>query len=349
MSINPATWPLAGKIVGLFGVVAVGAASTTMVVTAGSAPEPGVSSYLCSLSAEKMLLQWQSGGSGITGTYQDVQLTGTAPSESVSASSGILTGMVNGSGITLRLDVADTWYGTVSSSAALLNVPQGNGTIQQVTCARSDVSTWNAAVAALNAQAGTDNNTAERQAAQQQAQQQQQQQEQQAQADVTTLIQDTSPLTSDLSTVAGDVKATGADLSQTRSDAANGNGQECVNASTTVHNDAATTVYNDVQTTIYNDVNTVSTDISRLRSDIQTVQNDQAALSNAGLPGTSGTEAAVSAAQSTITSVLSAVNADIAQANSDLSAAYAIANSVGTGTCAGDGPGNTPAGLSPLH
>src|ERR1700678_19333 len=69
--------------------------------------------------------------------------------------------------------------------------------------------------------------------------------EQQAQSDVNTLTQDTN-LSSDVDTVAGDVQTTNTDLGTTRSDAANGNGYQCINASTTVYNDAATTVYNDV-------------------------------------------------------------------------------------------------------
>jgi hypothetical protein len=107
------------------------------------------------------------------------------------------------------------------------------------------------------------------------------------------------------------------------------------------------TVYNDVMTTVYNDVNTtLANDISALRS--STVQNDQTGLSNLGLPGTPGASAAISAAQSTISSAISTANADIDHANGDLDAAYQVADTVGTGSCAGDGPGQPPSGVSHL-
>jgi hypothetical protein len=174
-----------------------------------------------------------------------------------------------------------------------------------------------------------------------------QEQEQNAQNDVSTLTQDAN-FSSDVSSVANDVQSTDNDVATTRSDAANGNGDQCINASTTVYNDAATTVYNDDLTTVYNDVGAVASDISKVRGDIATVQSDQAALQNSGLPATSGAAAAISAAQSAIASAISTVNADIDHANGDLDTAYQIADSVGTAACAGDGPGTPPVGVSHL-
>jgi hypothetical protein len=172
-------------------------------------------------------------------------------------------------------------------------------------------------------------------------------QEASAQNDVSTLQQDTN-FTPDVNVVSGDVKTTDGDVATTRSDAASGNGDQCINASTTVYNDAATTVYNDVLTTVYNDAASVGRDISTLRSDISTVQNDQQGLSSAGLPGTPGAGAAIAAAQSAISSAIATVNVDIDHANGDLATAYQIADSVGTGPCAGDGPGKLPSGVSHL-
>jgi hypothetical protein len=175
----------------------------------------------------------------------------------------------------------------------------------------------------------------------------QQKQEQSAQDDVNTLTSDTS-FSGDLSSLAGDVQSTDNNLATTRSDAANGNGNQCINASTTVYNDAATTVYNDVLTSLYNDADTLGRDISSARQDIGTVQADQSALSQAGLPGTPGAAAAISSAQAAISSAISTANADIDHANADLNTAYGIANSVGTGACAGSGPGSPPAGVAHL-
>jgi hypothetical protein len=165
--------------------------------------------------------------------------------------------------------------------------------------------------------------------------------------DLAALKQDTS-LSGDVSQVGGDVTQTGSDLRQTRSDAAGGNGDQCINASTTVYNDAATTVYNDVLTTVFNDAGRTADDIATLRKDIATVQGDQSALASSGLPGTPGARAAISAARAAISSAISTVNGYIDHANGDLSAAYTVANSVGTGACAGDGPGKAPSGVDRL-
>lgn len=155
-------------------------------------------------------------------------------------------------------------------------------------------------------------------------------------------------LSSDVTNVANDVRATDQDLAATRSDAANGNGDQCINASTTVYNDAATTVFNDVRTTLYNDTLTAATDISNLRKEIGTVQGNQAALRDSGLPATPGAATEIATAQAAIASAISAINTDIDHANGDLVTAYQVADSVGTGGCAGRGPGTAPAGASLL-
>jgi len=147
---------------------------------------------------------------------------------------------------------------------------------------------------------------------------------------------------------ANQAAAAQASASASASQESSAHDDQCINASTTVYNDAATTVYNDVLTTVYNDANTLANDIATLRKDIGTVQSDQTALSSAGLSGTPGAGAAVSAAQSAIASAITTANADIDHANRDLSAAYAVADSVGTGQCAGDGPGNSPSGVNHL-
>jgi hypothetical protein len=103
-----------------------------------------------------------------------------------------------------------------------------------------------------------------------------------------------------------------------------------------------------VLTTVLNDAGTTANDIATLRKDIGTVRDDQSALASAGLPGTPGAGNAIAAAQAAISSAISAVNADIDHANSDLSRAYAVADAVGTGPCAGDGPGRPPSGVHHL-
>jgi len=74
-----------------------------------------------------------------------------------------------------------------------------------------------------------------------------------------------------IAALAHDVKQTASDLAQTRTDAKAGGGDQCVNASSTVYNDAATTVFNDAQTTLLNDALTLSRDIHSTQDDIVNV------------------------------------------------------------------------------
>jgi hypothetical protein len=304
--------------------------------------------FICQGTANDTLLQWQDSNGYLSGSYQYSSISGQAPQEQVSTNAGDLSGNLNGNAISVSIGLQQPLYGTLDGSQLTLNVPQSDGSFQAGTCNSGSLSDWNSAVSALDSQVNSDNNTALQQQAQASTAAANQQQEQSAQGDVSTLTQDAN-LSSDVSSVTGDVQTTDGDLATTRSDAAQGNGDNCTNASSTVYNDAASTVYNDVLSTLSNDVGTVAIDISKVRSDISTVQNDQAALTNSGLPATSGAGSAISAAQAAIASAISTVNADIDHANGDLDTAYQIADSVGTGACAGDGPGSPPAGVSHLN
>jgi hypothetical protein len=306
-----------------------------------------MSIFTCSGTTNATLLQWQDGNGYLSGSYEYSSISGQAPQEQVTSNSGNLTGTLNGATISLSIGLQQPLYGTLDGGQLTLNVPQADGSFQAGTCNSGSLSDWNGAVAALDSQATSDNSTALDQQAQASTTAANQQQEQDAQADVSTLTQDAT-FSSDVNNIATDVQSTDTDLATTRSDAANGNGDQCINASTTVYNDAATTVYNDVLTTAYNDAGTISTDISTVRGDIRTVQSDQAALANRGLRATPGATDAISAAHAKIASAIFTVNADIDHANGDLATAYQLANSVGTGTCAGNGPGTPPAGLSHL-
>lgn len=144
---------------------------------------------------------------------------------------------------------------------------------------------------------------------------------------------------------------TGTDLATTKSDAAQGpdgpSGVQCENASTTTYNDAATTVYNDQQTSLFNDAGTLTTNVASARSAVKTLQSDLSGLSPSGLPpyfhvAPPGAQAAITTAQNTISSAISAANGDIATINADVVTAYQVANSIATGACANQGPGNPP-------
>ncbi len=166
-----------------------------------------------------------------------------------------------------------------------------------------------------------------------------------AQDDLSTLQADLKAFTN-AQQVRDDVTATDGDVKAERQDAANGNGDQCINASTTVYNDAATTVYNDVLTTALNDVDGEQSGIQQLRKEVSAVQNDEATLRSDGLPLLSGMDDAISQGQSKAAQAVSTTNKAIDQLNADLTTAYQVANSTGTGDCANDGPGSTPNGLS---
>jgi hypothetical protein len=361
MTINPMEWPTWAKLAAI--AVIVGAAAGGIVATtrpsskpvaasssvksaplapaassSASQPPQGLSASCQVASDGDPVSQQNYDGGGLdylvavaNGTSSPVTVSGLAVT--FSAFGGTVDNETPTVNSTL-MEPGEQWKFDLSYA----NAPQvSENTYLNETCAITEVDTGNGQVspAVVNEPNGRQNTQA----------QNNQNQEQQAQSDVNKLTQDTG-FSSIVSQIGDDVQSTQNDLSTTRQNAASGNGDQCINASTTVYNDAATTVYNDVLTTVYNDVGTAQTDIASVRSDISTVQSDQAALKSAGLPGTPGTGAAISAAQSAIASAVSTINAGIDHANSDLDTAYQIANSVGTGPCAGDGPGNPPSGLS---
>lgn len=171
-------------------------------------------------------------------------------------------------------------------------------------------------------------------------------------ADESSAQQDLGNLQTDLNgftnaqKVRDDVTTTDNDLARERQDAANGNGDQCINASTTVYNDAATTIYNDVLTSGYNDSDNEETGIQQLRKEVSAVQSDESTLRNDGLQLLSGMDDAISAGQQQAAEAVATTNKAIDQLNADLASAYQVANSAGTGDCANDGPGAAPSGLS---
>ena len=330
--------------------LAAGCSSAASQVTAhpssSAAAEPGVSTYLCSGSTNDTLLQFRDSDGVLSGTYQFAQLSGQTPSEQVSSNSGGLSGTLNGTALTVSIGLSQALYGTLSGSQLSLNVPQSDGTIQAATCNRAAISDWNNAVRSLTSQASTNNSTASQAQASASAAAAQQQKissdESTANTALTTLQNDTGSLGTDVSSLNGDAQTANNDLGTTRSDAIQGQGYDCENVQDTVYNDAVTTLYNDQVTSLANDVATLQQDISTVRGDIGTLNGDISALSGDGQPAPSDSSAAVSAANSAIASAISNANGDIATVNSDVRQGYSVANSIATGNCAGDGPGNPP-------
>jgi hypothetical protein len=161
---------------------------------------------------------------------------------------------------------------------------------------------------------------------------------------LSALQQDTGSLSNDADALGGDVSATNSDLHAEQSDAAQGPGDECVNASTTVYNDAATTIYNDEQTTLANDLQSAGRDIASTRSDVGALQAADEALSAEGLTAPNGASAAINAARKAVTQLISDGSTDIDAVAADVSQAYRIADGMATGACADSTvPGSPPA------
>ncbi|KHL02954.1 hypothetical protein LK10_11245 [Sinomonas humi] len=140
----------------------------------------------------------------------------------------------------------------------------------------------------------------------------------------------------------GDLTQTAADLQRTRSDAAKGGGDQCLNASTTVYNDAATTVYNDVQTNLYNHSLDLENQAQTVRQEVSNLQSDLQALQNDGATGPSEAPSEISGANAAIAATVAAANQHIDQGNAYVATSYQVANGIAVGPCAGTGPGNPP-------
>lgn len=317
----------------------------------------GPSSFLASNSSQVEFIQWQPAASGgIQGTIASDQASGTAPNETVAVQSVQFTGTVNGSSVTMNIDGGflvgiRTLNATLNGGTLSLSFVGSGGSIQTSTLVQSSTSAYNTAVAALHKQVSHANLLAAQAEAQAQQQQQHNQDLQTAQQDLAT-VQGVS-FGSDLSALAGDVKQTNADLAGERKDAAGGpnaDGGGCYNLQQNVEYDAQQNVDYDLQQNLGYDLQqNLLPDIRSARQDITTLEGDLQTLSGDGVAAPAGVAAAISSVDGAIRQAKATANADIDQANADDVQAYSIADSMATGSCAGDGIGKATALLSHIH
>lgn len=164
--------------------------------------------------------------------------------------------------------------------------------------------------------------------------------EQTAQDDLSAL-QGAADFSSELGSMSSDMSTIQNDLQTERNDAAQGPGSDCYGNSGTVDYDVTGTIEYDVNGGFQYDLNQLTNAISVARGDITTLNNDLSSLSASGLPAPSGASAAIASAQQAISQV-SAANSGIDSENPVVTQAYAIANAMATGACAGMGPGSPP-------
>ncbi|MDH6144153.1 hypothetical protein P3T35_006190 [Kitasatospora sp. GP30] len=299
---------------------------------------PGTVGFLNTDSGTVSYLQWQADGRGeFSGTALQAAANGTPPDETVKPATSPISGQVNGSAVTL--DIADrTDQGVLTGGNLTVNVIQQDGSIRSITYHQASATDYNTALSQLQQTVSS----ADAQEKQQQSQASLQTSAQQA---LSTLQADNNAFTN-AKAVRADLDKANSDLQQERRDIGNGNGDNCYNIQVTVDYDASTNVGYDVTTAASYDVGREQSALTSARSDIQAVQRAEAALNTAGLPATPGASDAITTAQQHDTEAVTTTNSAIDSLNSDLATAYSIAKSAGTGSCAGDGPGSPPAGLS---
>lgn len=313
-------------------VAAVCAATAVLVGVVSCGSPAGPASYLGTDHADVVFIQWQAPTSAghLQGTMTVDRVAGTAPGETVSVNSIPFTGSISGNSVTLTvtvLFVTEHIFGTLSGGRLTIQSTTSNGTIQSGALVQADVSGYNKAVAALHARVRQANLVAARA-----------QDEQAAQNDLARL--QGASFSNDLNSLLSDVQQASSDLATLKSDAAQGQGSYCDNVSTV--SDDAYSVDDDLYS-LSSDLTTLTDDIATVRQDISTVSNDVASLSAAGVPAPLGAASDVTAARRMITEVVATANSYIDRANADDTTAYAIANGLATGACAGQGSGSTTA------
>jgi hypothetical protein len=288
---------------------------------------PGTTGYLNSSSTQVTYLQWQQDpGGAFQGTDLSATATGTPPNETVNTTSSPIDGQITGSAVTLDVDF-HTDQGVLAGNNLTLNVLQPNGTIESVAYHQASAADYDTALTQLQHAVSQ----ADAQAAVQNA--------------LNTLQADNSAFTN-ANSVRDDLTTTTNDLQKERSDAANGNGENCYNIQSVVDYDAQSTVGYDVTSKAGSDVSHEQSGITQYRTDIQTLQNANTALQTTGMPALPAVASAITTAQQQLAEAIATTNQAIDTLNNDLATAYSIANAAGTGPCTGDGPGTPPPGLS---
>ncbi|WP_052207226.1 hypothetical protein [Sinomonas humi] len=320
-----------------------------------NAADNSVGGWVGTAQGAAMFLQWTRNGDNVTGSLVEtnIQSSDTTKTQNYNDS---FTGTISGSSATLTfsgvLGATSNLSASLQGGNIIMSFPQSNGTIDTVTMTPGSVAQYNEDVSSLNGQAQANAQAsasaaaaaaqASASAAAEEAFQQRVNSEQQQASNDLASLQHDDDFTPGLKAMEGDLTQTAADLQRTRSDAAKGGGDQCLNASTTVYNDAATTVYNDVQTNLYNHSLDLENQAQTVRQEVSNLQSDLQALQNDGATGPSEAPSEISGANAAIAATVAAANQHIDQGNAYVATSYQVANGIAVGPCAGTGPGNPP-------
>jgi len=338
-------WGIPGAIlVGVFIVAAVVFAQPA-VNTPGSShssnqrsvPNAVGSGYLAKESGAVVFIQWTQSGNNLSGSAQVETLSGSPPNQSVSTNTISVSGQLDGSTITLSFNGETKVFGTLSGGTFEVNFPQNDGSLAPVTFTTATATQFNQALADLQGNTGSANQSAAEAETVTSEQQSIDKAAAAVEADISGLKNDSGTLSSDLGGFTKDLAQAQADLATTAqaeqmviTESQNGTdpNQVCSD-SDTVQSDADTV--GSGGDTVSSTADSVEGDISTLRSDISGTQQDFASLQAAqsqqpsygdGAPSRSAVNQAVAAVQTAITSALNTANSDIAQANSYETQAY---------------------------
>lgn len=321
----------------------------TSTTNSGQAPVGGGFLYTDEVS-EATFVQWTITHGAISGTMQDDNVTGTAPSEQLSTTTYAVTGILTGSQVILRLEGASQVYGTFTHDVLKLNFLNQDGTLTAATFNPASPTDFNNVVQMLHSKVNSDNQAAIRQQQIQQRQQQIQQQTDQQEVVIdqaaTTAWTDvmglnstnfTSNLTSlqaDANHVQNDLGQIKKDYVQVENDQAQNNGAACGDLTGLLGGDLTGLLGGDLTGLVESDAQQLQTDINNTRSLEQTAKPDVAAyqtaqaklpnyqphnsnaFSSGGPIQVGNLNSAESHAKSAVANAISQGNVIIAQANS---------------------------------
>jgi hypothetical protein len=299
----------------------------------------GPASYLAVSNSNVAFIQWQAASNGhLHGTITESNAGGSAPAETLSASSAPFTGTMSGSSVTLTFAVLyflqTRARGTLSGSTLTLGVPQSDGAIQQAKFSQSDEASYNRAIVTLRSTIRHANLLAARQQPREPQQSAKGQAEQGVQSALSALYKDSSlafsgKLARRLARFAGDVHTARSDLA-TEKQEASGSESYCV---------AAFRVAGDAQT-VDGDVHSVQGDVQSMVPDILTVRNDVTTanvqlrhLGKLGLPAPSSASSVIASAKVNLRQAIAKANSYIDQINAIDAQARSIAENMATRSC----------------
>jgi hypothetical protein len=307
-----------------------------------------VNGWVGTAQGAALFMQWTRNGNDVSGSLVETNLNSSNSSKTDNYNESF-KGTVSGSSVTLTFSgvfgSSSNLSGTLQDTKLILSFPQKDGSIQTVTMNDGTIDQYNQDVSSLTSQAQS-NAQASAKASADAAIQKRIAGEHQDAADALATLQKHLNFTSMVDGISKDAARTAADLQRTRTDAAQGQGDYCLNASATVHNDAAASVSNDVNASLSNDVAYLKNAISTVNSDIGDLQAALSTLAADKGDAPAGAQDAIDKANAAVASATDSANQSIDQANADLVAAYAVANGLATGACAGQGPGKPPAPLA---